>query len=257
MARIKGLFGVFVLCLSIVFGGCSVAESDSPSAEPQFAETMEEQTEQTLSQEKQIRIETIENRDNELVFSLSIDDFIDQYNACYRIDRNGDYLTPSSQWRAVPSGMGIHSEHETILYVFSENKKVWSLPTITVYVPAEGEGVQEVTINFDEHSRTEELYDLYESMCFYAVKVFLPDLNDGEILDLCARLNQLAYDNMYPNEEGYGPEALPCTLYYRDGVGLYPYFAAGEWVHFCIIPVTEETLEHFADQGVEVYEIEG
>lgn len=44
--------------------------------------------------------------------------------------------------------------------------------------------------------------------------------------------------------------------YHKDGVGIYPYFAIGEWVHLCIIPVTQEIIDDYAQKGVEIREIE-
>ena len=69
-------------------------------------------------------------------------------------------------------------------------------------------------------------------------------------------LNKLAYDNVFPNEKGYNSNSTPCALYYKNGIGLYPYFAIGECVHLCIIPVTQETISDFEARGVRIYEIE-
>lgn len=252
-----------LLCLVTVLSGCADAQSETHPPELESTAVQQTETGDTAETEspvpsvKELDIEIREHRDNELVFSITMDDFIGSYNSIYAQDKDSSYLTPSPEWRKAVLETGIHSEHETTLYTFSENEKVWSLPTISVYTPSDSNAVQEITVNFDEHSRTEELFDFYEQMCYYAVKVFFPDMEDGKIVELCTTLNELAYDNVFPNEEGYSRESVPCALYYRDGIGLYPYFAIGEWVHLCIIPVNQETIAEFEARGVEIHEIQG
>ena len=62
--------------------------------------------------------------------------------------------------------------------------------------------------------------------------------------------------NVFLKEDGYKKGCAPCVLYHKDGVGIYPYFAIGEWVHLCIIPVTQEVIDDYAQKGVEIREIE-
>lgn len=231
----------------------SVIES-GPAEEPTTPE--EPAPTETKPGKIQLDIETITNRQNELVFSISIEDFIDSYNSFYRKDKDALYLSPKDQWRALTYDTAIHSEYETTCYKFSVNEKVWSQPTVTVYVPVNADYIQEVTIDFDDHGYSESFYKAYEEQCFYALKVFFPDMEDEQIAELCTTLNELAFENIFPNEEGYSSDPVPCALFYRDGIGCYPYFAVGEWRHICIIPVTEETIKAYADKGVEIYEME-
>lgn len=44
-------------------------------------------------------------------------------------------------------------------------------------------------------------------------------------------------------------------LFHKDGIGVYPYFAIGDWEHFCIIPVTEEIIAEFEKKGAQIHEI--
>lgn len=110
-------------------------------------------------------------------------------------------------------------------------------------------------LNFDDHSYTESMYHLYERTCFYTIKVFFPSFDDAEIVGLYTKLNELAYSNVFPNEQGYNSDSIPCALFYKGGVGLYPYFAIGESVHLCIIPVTDQTIAAFEAKGTAIYEI--
>lgn len=201
-------------------------------------------------------IEVIENRVNELVFTVSIDDYINSFNEIYSKDHGCSYLTPSSEWQCYTYGAAIHSDHKTLYYYFTADEKVWSLPTISVYTPTKGDYIQEITVNFDEHSYTEALYELYEQMCLCTLKVFFPDLSDEKVVDLYSEVSNLGNINMFSSEEWYGSDAVPCALFYKDGIGVYPYFAIGDWARLCIIPVTQETLTEFERKGAEIYEIE-
>ena len=53
----------------------------------------------------------------------------------------------------------------------------------------------------------------------------------------------------------YASGAVPCALYYRGDIGVYPYFALGDYVRLCVIPVTPQYLDQLRAQGVGVYEI--
>lgn len=210
---------------------------------------------QTEGEEPFPSIEIQENREGELVFSISVDDFAERYNALCRADGETEYMTDPAQWKQYSVESAVHSDYEMTCYQFSENEKAWSLPTLTVYVPTDGDVIHQVMVNFDEHSRTESLYSLYEEMCFYTLKIFFPDLSDETITGLYTELNELAYDNVFPHEQGYDRGAVPCALYYRDGIGVYPYFAVGEWVHLCLVPMSDEEISDWESKGVQVCEI--
>ena len=99
----------------------------------------------------------------------------------------------------------------------------------------------------------DSLYDIYEEMCFYTLKVFFPDLPDETLINLYTTLNQLAYENVTTIK--YTSESVPCALYYRGNIGVYPYFALGECVHMCIIPITQEYLDELQRKGTAIFPI--
>ncbi len=197
-----------------------------------------------------------ENRENELVFDISIDDFIDSYNSLYTKEHNRPYFTPSSEWQWYLYDTAIHSAYETFYVYFTEDERIYSQSTVSVYVPSNCNYIQEITINFDEHSYSESGYEQYKQMCFYALKVFFPDLSDEAILNLCTEAITLGNVNTFSSDEWYDSDSIPCALFYKDGIGVYPYFAIGDWEHFCIIPVAQETIDSYEQKGVEIYEIE-
>lgn len=211
--------------------------------------------EQEVVEIKELDIDVIENREDELVFSFSINDFIDSYNGYYWQDKKNKYIKPTNEWIIHEYDTSVHSNHKTYYYNYKEDNSIWTLPVITVYVPTDSDYVQGITVNFDDHSFSEEMYILYKEMCYYTLKIFFPEYADEQIYELFEKNKDLAYANIFPNEQGYKNGAIPCELFYKDGIGVYPYFAIGESVRLCIIPVTEETIKDFETKGVVIHEI--
>lgn len=196
------------------------------------------------------------NQEDELVFSIAIDEFVDGFNRCYGAEYGSDYLAPPEQWICETLESSIHWDGETLKYRFSENVSAYTLPTVSVYSPASGGGIQLVTVDFDQHCYSQSLYGRYEMLCFYALKVFFPELSDEAIVELYQQVNALGEENVFSSDEWYTNGSVPCALFYKDGIGVYPYFAAGDWEHLCIIPVTEAVITAFEQKGVVIYEME-
>lgn len=219
-------------------------------------QTLKEETEPTATEPETLDIEVMENRESELVFDISINDYIRTYNSYFNAGYCRDYLTAASQWQCYTYGSAIHSRHETLNYYFTEDERVYSLPTISVYVPTNGDYIQEITVNFDEHSYSESGYEQYKEMCYFTLKVFFPELDDERLFDLCTEIITLGNQNVFTSDEWYDSDAVPYALFHKDGIGVYPYFAIGDWEHFCFIPVTDETIAEFEQKGTIIYEIE-
>ena len=219
--------------------------------------TLDNEAESTASQVETgaLDIQVMENRKNELVFTISTSDYVESYNSYYKVDYCRSLLPPVSQWQCFTYDSAIHSEYETKCYSFTEDEHVYSLPTITVYVPTNDDYIQQITVNFDEHSFTQSGFEQYKEMCYYTMKVFFPDLSDARIMDLCTEIVALGNQNVFSSDEWFSKNAVPFALFYREGIGVYPYFAIGDWEHFCIIPVTEETVTEFGEKGVQIHEI--
>lgn len=234
-----------------------IGEPVWPSGPASGRLTLDNEAESTASQVETgaLDIQVMENRKNELVFTISTSDYVESYNSYYKVDYCRSLLPPVSQWQCFTCDSAIHSEYETKCYSFTEDEHVYSLPTIMVYVPTNDDYIQQITVNFDEHSFTQSGFEQYKEMCYYTMKVFFPDLPDARIMDLCAEIVALGNQNVFSSDEWFSKNAVPFALFYREGIGVYPYFAIGDWEHFCIIPVTEETVTEFGEKGVQIHEI--
>lgn len=229
---------------------------DISGADPSDIDEQDDKPAEALLEKAELKdLDTavMENQNGEPVFAFSIDDFIDSYNGLYWKDRKIRYLLPSWEWKSYLYDSGIHSRYKTCCYNFANDEEIQGFPTISVYVPANDDHVQEITVNFDDHSYTDQLYKVYEKMCFYTLKALFPDLADEKLIELYTTLNQIAYDII--TTQKYSSESVPPALYYRGEIGVYPYFAIGECVHLCIIPVTGQSIEEYKNKGVPVQEI--
>ncbi len=205
---------------------------------------------------KKIDLEVKENREKELVFNFSIDDFINNYNKYYSDDKGSTYLKPSLNWQVNQLEKAVHSKYKMDEYRFKEDENKWSLPILSVYVPENSNYVEEVIVNFDDHGHTEEMYNIYEEICFYTLKVFFPDLPNDKIISLYKEINELAYEKTFPKEQDYDDDIVPYSVYIKGNVGVYPYYAVGDYVRLCIIPVNDETIKEFKEKGVNICEIQ-
>lgn len=195
----------------------------------------------------------MENSDGQMVFDMTLEDFTDQYNIVYRYEYGESFLPSAYQW-AFYNTMAVHGDNAAICYHFSEDERVRAVPVISVFVPEMDAHVQQIMVSYDDHSYSIPTYEMYEELCFYTLKVMLPTLRDEELTKLYTEVNVLADENI--TYVPYAANAVPCTLYHKDGIGVYPYYCVGEELHLCIIPVTEETLADFEERGTVVRPIE-
>lgn len=190
-------------------------------------------------------------KDHEIYFVSSLQDFIDCYNNYYYADHGKNYIQPYSEWYSDIQDFGRHQGD--MFYEFTEDRKIWTLPTITVYTPKNKTLIKELTVNFDDHSYTDKMYRQYEEMCLYTLKVFFPDMSEKSLTKLYKKINRKAYDNIFQNEQGFHSDNPPSDLYYRNGTGVYPYFAYGESVRMCVIPVTKRVIKTYKKKGVKIH----
>lgn len=234
-----GLLWVWIRCQ--VDGGEPVADVFFAAEEPE-TEPME------------IAVKTVHG--NEALFTATAEDFLQHFNSVFARDFASSYFPPLMKWKSRDYTAGIHSQYPTMQFYFSEDEKVYSLPTVTLYTPLEERCIQEITINFDEHSYTESGYERYKQLCIYTLKVFFPTLSEEAVSQLCDQVIALGNQHVFSSDAWYGSGDAPWALFYRDGVGIYPYFAIGDWQRFCVIPVTDEILNEWEQKGVILYEIE-
>ena len=211
------------------------------------AKSVEESADERLTS-----FRTIVSQNNELVFSVSIDDFIEAYNNLYQAEHNSDFLTVKTQWVQLKQYKTDYSDFESSLYRFQQDTTNYVEPNICVYVPADADYIQAITLNFDDHGYQEWALNLYIQECLYTFKVLFPAIDSDYLEMMFHEIFDMAYSSdCFVNDF---EKAEPFILFYKGDIGIYPYFSMGT-VYICIVPITQDYLTDLTLKGSELVEI--
>lgn len=183
------------------------------------------------------------------VFAFTLEDFILYYNSLW----NEDFLPPAQQWTRSAS----LSERETPVgdcRSGSPAPEVWFLPTVSVYTRTGDPAIWKVSVEMDEHSDSPEKHDLFRQMSLHALALFFPALNQETREALYLSLDDQAYASLYTGF--YHADLIPQVLYHQDGIGVFPFFAIGEYERFTFLPVTQDLLDTWASGGTQVIDLD-
>ncbi len=183
------------------------------------------------------------------VFSFSLETFQANYNHLW----GQDLLPPTQSWAKSAS----LSEAETPMgdcYSASPDPDVWFLPTVSVYTRAGDPAIWKVSVELDEHSDSPEKHDLFRDMTLCVLSLFFPNLTEERQDALYLELDCQAYENQYTGF--YHADIVPHILYYQDGIGVFPFFALGEYERFTFLPVTPAQLETWGNQGTQLIDLD-
>lgn len=247
VAVIVVLLGVFAVLVAFT-PDSSVEEAPAPAA---LDELSEEAPVVALD------VGVTKDEKGTLVFDVTPEEIIDSFNGYYWQEKGERYFRPLVDWRKESVENTVMVDQPQTQYIYSADESVWTLPLVNLYVPEGEKQVSQIALTYDEHSYSEATYALFEEDCFYMLKTFFPDLSDEKLTSLYKTINQLGYDHTFPSSEQYRPGSaeLPVALYYRDGIGIFSYFAIGAPFHFCVVPVDDALVSTYAASGVEVVEI--
>lgn len=257
---IKVVLGVLVLLLAGLGVLMVVGMVVLPDGSEQAVVTETAEPTNPLAEEapiKELDVGMAAGDEGTLTFDITLDDFIASYNGYYWQEEGARYLLAASEWTQEQLERTVQSAEPATRYSYRVDEDTWTLPQLRVTVPEDSELVEEVAVCYDEHSFSSATYALFEEDCFYTLKTFFPDIDDAQLTEIVETVNQSAYDHTFLSSQQYRPGTaqLPPLLYYRDGIGVFGYFAIGSPVHFCIIPVDETLLADYAASGVDVREI--
>lgn len=233
--------GSLLLALTLLLCACG---GDPQPPEPPAAEA------ETAAEERLPPLDvsvTPGRGEDELLFAFTLGEWLTAFHNEY------DYINTEEEWLHWGTERGIHSPYASVYYEIMPDAGTYVLPFLSAYVPSEEDSrVQELMVEFDDHAYQDDAYTLYEELCYHIIHLLLPSLSEEEIRAVYTDLNALSYDDLRLNGQKYGSGIIPLRLYHKDGVGIYGHFALGDYVRLCIIPVTEESLQGFAQQGTEI-----
>lgn len=256
---VKIVFCVF-LAIFAVAGALIVVMTVLPAQEGGGSTTVKAAAADPLAEEAPVvalEVGGAETAGGTRVFDFTLADFIASYNGYYYADKGVRYLLPAEEWPRGTLDQTVQSTEAATRYSYRADENIWTLPELRVTVPEGSDAVKEVAVCYDDHSYSEATYALYEEDCFYTLKTFFPELDDRALTEIVETVNQSSYDHTFLSSQQYRPGTaqLPPLLYHRDGIAVFGYFAIGAPVHFCVIPVDDESLANYAASGVEVREI--
>ena len=183
------------------------------------------------------------------VFSFTLEGLIESYNSLYQND-----LLPSAHLWAKSANLSPTEEPIGDCYSASPDPEVWFLPTISVYTHSGEQALSKLSVDLDEHSDSPEKHDLFQTMSLYALALFFPQLEETQREALYLELDRQAYEVLYTGF--YHDQIIPHVLYYQDGIGVFPFFALGEYERFTFLPVPQESLEALAAQGTRLVDLD-
>lgn len=261
-------FFISVICIALIVIVCVVVEETLKSVQPkknvnESSSNAEQNndskadsplvTDNKSHEIMKLDTRVITNINNEAVFSISIDGFIESFNGFYSQANGKSLLRSASKWTIFTYSSTPNSNYETQGYRFKQDEKNFIEPTITVYVPAHSNNIQEITLDFNDHGYTNWAYNLYEGYCFSALKVFFPDFDDNQIRELYKTLYSLTNDPSCFISDDAEPE--PHVIFHHGDIGIYPYYSMGT-AHICVVPATQSYLDDLAAKNVEIHDID-
>lgn len=245
-----------MLSVSMIFASCAAWENKTEE-ETENTLRIENSTESTVASDdykiKELDIDILNDQNNKPVFTFSIDDFIESFNGYYYEKRNNYFLRDSADWDLFNYEETPHFASPSLYYRFQQDVNNFNEPTISVYVPENGEYVQEITLDYPDHNYTEWGYEMFEEYCFYALKTFFPNFDDEQIKKMYNTIFDKAYDSdcFFSSTERPSPK----MLYHKDNIGIYPYFRVGMFF-IAVIPVTQQYINELKLNNVDIYEID-
>ena len=230
-----------------------------PSLPPHVVTITPEQDEtppaQTTPTKQEPNISAEENRDGELIFTITADDFIASYNETYAADQEKSYLPNLTQWKHIAYAEAPHSDYETDCYSYPSESTSPYIPSVTLYIPSDGDCIQEIVLDLDHHGYQEWAYEMFEEKCLHILRLLLPDCGEGQLTELFQQLYTLAErsDICYFGS-GLGAQITPPILFWHKSVVIYPCYAGG-MLYINIIPITQEYLDALTAKDSELHEI--
>lgn len=202
-----------------------------------------------------LAFDTAAYREDGVTFTITAEEYIAAYNELYRADYGEELILPLEQWVCFSYENSPFSPYETNFYRFQTDVRWSAEPTISLYIPADSEFIQEITFDFDDHGYTEKARELFTRECFYGLKVLFPEYEDSQITDVFTELFERGYEPYtYVSFFSYLDHVELPFLFYKDHVGLFS-CSAGQTIHICVMPVTQEVLDTLAGENVEIVDL--
>ena len=240
-----------MLALLCLWAGTPKQTGEQAEPEP-LQDTVPEETEEPAPLSP-LTIHAVTDGENLRRFSFTLEELIACVNGLSWRDSRTKLLPSKEDWSLLST-----PETETSLavdlYSVSQDPSVWFLPTVSAYLPPGEDQVRKLSLDLDEHSDTENKHEDYRILCRYVLRACLPQVGEDKLEALYETLDRQAYQRRYDSPSS--DQTVPCVLYYQGEVGVFPFFALGEYERITILPVTQEDLAALAARGTQLVDLD-
>lgn len=243
--RTKALILLLTVCAAVGLLGLLASRlcADKEPGQPQPVSASS-----TVSQPLAVR----EHREGEIVFDITADELAERYNTVCRATGGASFMPSPAGWTVYDCANTPSSPYPSTVRVLMENESILTSPTFTLYQPEDSELVGGLTLDFDDHGYSSELFCLFGEMTVNALCAFIPDMQPEAAAELWRELVALADEHMTEARLGYG--VTPPVVYRSGEVGVYSYYPFGDFMHICLFPLTDAEAQRLAEAGTELRE---
>ncbi len=197
----------------------------------------------------------LQNKKGEYIFDVSAHSLIEAFNRNYEKRFHTLYFTELSSWVNYEEKTPFY-EYNSYNYRFSADETVWSMPTLSFYMPENEKGIYEIKLTFDDHAYSETMYEEYKNMCVCVLSTLLKDFSDDEIKDIYNRLYDQTAENFYGEYyvENGEKKPAPKVIYYCNNIGMYAYYGAGT-ANICIFPFEAKEVQRLFESEIKFIDV--
>lgn len=252
----KGFDSLFFLVVVLLLIGalCWFASRPRQTAAPEEIPEVQEEAKETPPEDVALKTGTVAGNAGGLHFAFSLDNLIASYNSAYwKTYGEAVFLPPAEEW-SITEAPGEGDRPAQRVYSVSPGGSGWFWPTLSVYIPEGGETAARISLDLDEHSDTQVKHEFYREMCLEVFGLLLPDLSQEKREALYERLDRQAYQDRYDTR--YLEVEIPRVVYYQGEIGVFPFFALGDYERITLLPVDQTILETWKARGTQVIDLE-
>ena len=240
--RRSGVLICLIVILTVCLAACS-GQKRYASPDEQKQKAAADRTEQTSE-----NVSVIKSGDD-LAFDITFDEFVKTWN---RFCSDDTRVPGQDDWESYTTDRAIHYKSQANNYLYAPGDNDALYPMLHIYTSEKDDKVVQIELSYDDHSMQEYTYNLYEKMCVNSLKCIMQAEDTNDLSDICSKVNVEGSENVVGHDQEYGEDAVPPQLFHMDGIGLYLYYEIGSRMHFCIIPIDQESLSEFQEAGTKL-----
>lgn len=181
-------------------------------------------------------VEVIDADNGENAFNISLIDFIESFNSCYKKDNDEILLKGLEEWQLYDVVLDKDNGNVTTCYSFSEDVDIRALPQLKVCSDNTKSDIKQISVCYDIHSFSPETYEQYEEMCYYVLRTMITELSDDEVKEYTYKMLEALDESFTTDKTSHDAE----QKYTLGPVSVYPYYVVGETMELRVVPAEDQ-----------------